>query len=382
MNCYSEVSKKSGIGYGWFMKVYLVGGAVRDALLHVPVHERDWVVVGATVAHMQEQGYQQVGKDFPVFLHPETKEEYALARLERKVAPGYKGFVFSADAQVSLQEDLQRRDLTINAIAQVPDTGELIDPYGGQKDLREKYLRHVSVAFVEDPLRVLRLARFAAKFPDFHVHPDTQGLLKQMVQGGELNALVPERKWQEWAKLLKMPAPWRFVAVLRQCGAWSVITELAWSRAHDALLKEAVHCDNERVLLACFAWRQTHAVVVSWLQSMRVPNDLQWLALTLVQGDYSVAEYLSLEGEALYTWLTQLDVWRRPQRFEDWLQLAQIIMQVEGGDSTVQIKVLKYRLQLAQAVDGAELFAQGHRGALLGEKIKALRVHCLQAALP
>ena len=183
------------------MKIYLVGGAVRDKLLGLPVKERDWVVVGATPAQMLALGYKQVGKDFPVFLHPETHEEYALARTERKTGPGYKGFVVHADTDVTLEEDLQRRDLTINAIAEAPD-GSLIDPYNGQRDLDARLLRHVAPAFTEDPVRILRVARFAARFAaqGFHVAEATQALMCQMVASGEVDALVPERVWQEIAR--------------------------------------------------------------------------------------------------------------------------------------------------------------------------------------
>lgn len=200
------------------MDCYIVGGAVRDALLGLPVHDRDWVVVGSTVAEMLAAGFQQVGRDFPVFLHPHTHEEYALARTERKTAAGYQGFVVHAAADVSLEEDLQRRDLTINAMAQ-DGAGTLIDPYGGQRDLHDKVLRHVGPAFVEDPVRILRLARFAARFPDFRVADETLALMRQMVAVGEVDALVAERVWQELARGLMADCPSRMLTVLRDCGA-------------------------------------------------------------------------------------------------------------------------------------------------------------------
>jgi tRNA nucleotidyltransferase (CCA-adding enzyme) len=200
------------------MKIYAVGGCVRDALLGRPVVDRDWVVVGATPQQMLDAGYTPVGRDFPVFLHPQTHEEYALARTERKTAPGYHGFSFQAAADVTLEDDLARRDLTINAIAQ-DETGALIDPYGGQRDLAARVLRHVSPAFAEDPVRILRLARFAARFADFHVADETQALLRTMVAAGEVDALVPERVWQELARGLMEAAPSRMLTVLRECGA-------------------------------------------------------------------------------------------------------------------------------------------------------------------
>ncbi|HJV06039.1 MAG TPA: multifunctional CCA addition/repair protein [Chromobacteriaceae bacterium] len=199
------------------MKIYIVGGAVRDRLLGLPVKDRDWVVVGATPEAMLAQGFRPVGKDFPVFLHPKTQEEYALARTERKTAKGYHGFAFHAAPDVTLEDDLARRDLTINAMAQ-DESGQLIDPYHGQQDLQARLLRHVSPAFMEDPVRILRLARFAARF-GFEVAPETLALARQMVDNGEVDALVPERVWQELAKGLMADQPSRMFRVLRQCGA-------------------------------------------------------------------------------------------------------------------------------------------------------------------
>ncbi|MDL2283906.1 multifunctional CCA addition/repair protein [Oxalobacter sp. OttesenSCG-928-P03] len=200
------------------MKIYTVGGAVRDMILGLPVRDRDYVVVGTTTDMMQLLGFQPVGKDFPVFLHPETKEEYALARTERKTGPGYKGFTFHAAPDVTLEEDLERRDLTMNAMALSKD-GELIDPFGGQEDLKNRVFRHVSPAFAEDPVRILRLARFAARFPDFTIAPETMDLMKQMVQSGEVDALVPERIWQELSQGLMENQPSRMLLIMRECGA-------------------------------------------------------------------------------------------------------------------------------------------------------------------
>src|ERR1700726_2023983 len=202
------------------MQVYLVGGAVRDALLGVAAKERDWVVVGGTREELLRLKYREVGRDFPVFLHPETHEEHALARLERKVSPGYRGFAVEFGPEVTLEEDLARRDLTINAIAQAAD-GSLLDPHGGQRDLKARMLRHVSPAFVEDPVRILRVARFAARFASlgFHVAPETLALMRAMVERGEVDALVPERVWQESEKALREPKASEFLSVLRACGA-------------------------------------------------------------------------------------------------------------------------------------------------------------------
>ncbi len=209
------------------MKVYAVGGAVRDELLGLPVKDRDWVVVGTTPQAMQAQGFLPVGKDFPVFLHPTTREEYALARTERKTAPGYTGFIFHAAPEVTLTEDLRRRDITINAIAK-SDDGTLIDPYNGRTDLAAKILRHVSPAFAEDPVRILRVARFAARFSDFTLAPETLALMQRMVANGEVDALVPERVWQELSRGLMEAAPSRMFYVLDACGALSkLLPELA-----------------------------------------------------------------------------------------------------------------------------------------------------------
>jgi len=206
-------------------QIYLVGGAVRDQLLGIPNYDRDWVVVGATPEEMLAQGFVQVGKDFPVFLHPETKEEYALARTERKQGQGYHGFKVFADPSVSLEADLMRRDLTINAMAQDPETGEIIDPYGGRQDLENRVLRHVSPAFSEDPLRVLRVARFAAKLAPFgfKLADETQALVQQMATSGELEALTPERVWQEVVKVLNTDQPAVFFEALRQVEALKVL---------------------------------------------------------------------------------------------------------------------------------------------------------------
>ena len=206
------------------MQVYLVGGAVRDALLGLPVKERDWVVVGGTRDELLRQKFREVGRDFPVFLHPESHEEYALARLERKVSPGYRGFAVEFGPEVTLEEDLARRDLTINAMAQSSD-GSLLDPYGGRHDLEARLLRHVSPAFVEDPVRILRVARFAARFAPlgFRVAPETTALMRSMVERGEAAALIPERVWQETEKALRESAASVFFQVLRECAALQAI---------------------------------------------------------------------------------------------------------------------------------------------------------------
>ncbi|HLK70769.1 MAG TPA: hypothetical protein VKT19_02365, partial [Steroidobacteraceae bacterium] len=224
------------------MQVYLVGGAVRDGLLGRPVSERDWVVVGASPEEMQRLGYRPVGRDFPVFLHPQTHEEYALARRERKVSPGYRGFTTQYSPDVTLEQDLQRRDLTINAMARDSE-GRLIDPFGGQRDLAARSLRHVSEAFVEDPVRILRVARFAARFAElgFSVAPETLALMRRMVDNGEVRALVPERLWRELSRALAEPDPEACFDVLAQCGALAVLMpELPWDEEARRVLRAAV----------------------------------------------------------------------------------------------------------------------------------------------
>lgn len=236
------------------MKIYLVGGAVRDQLLKLPVKERDYVVVGATREQMLQLGFKQVGKDFPVFLHPLTNAEYALARTERKNGRGYLGFECFAEPTVSLEDDLKRRDLTMNAIALDETNGQLIDPYGGQQDLKNKIIRHVSDAFIEDPLRILRVARFAAKFPDFKIASQTICLMKQMVQ--EIDALVPERVWQEWQKSFVTRSPIRFIQVLKQIGALEkLFPEIAPfnQRIYQNLKKLTSNFTSEEVFGAIFA---------------------------------------------------------------------------------------------------------------------------------
>src|SRR5512144_2539853 len=232
------------------MKVYQVGGSVRDELLGLPVQDRDWVVVGADPQEMARRGYRPVGADFPVFLHPQTHEEYALARTERKTGPGYKGFSFHAAPDVTLEDDLRRRDLTINAMARAED-GTLVDPHGGARDLAAGILRHVGEAFAEDPVRILRVARFAARF-GFAVAPATMALMHRMVAAGEADALVPERVWQELARGLMEKAPSRMVAVLRECGALArILPELDRSFAHpDApdRLAARLDCGGARAL--------------------------------------------------------------------------------------------------------------------------------------
>lgn len=307
---------------GALLQVYLVGGAVRDQLLGLPVHERDWVVVGSTVEAMLAQGFKPVGKDFPVFLHPETHEEYALARTERKVARGYRGFTFYAEADVSLEEDLQRRDLTINAIAQ-DLSGNLIDPYAGLQDIENKLLRHVSAAFQEDPVRILRLARFAARFPEFTVHVDTLQLAQQMVQAGEVDALVAERVWKECSRALVEVAAQRFFIVLQDTGAFSRLFP-DWQLTEAQLL-----CLSGMPKDAGLAVRWAFLLAqqpLDWVRSIskryRIPHALKQLSELVVRQHKF---YPQLKQRAPEQWLALLqatDALRRPQQAKDFFMVC------------------------------------------------------------
>ncbi|MEZ5486363.1 MAG: multifunctional CCA addition/repair protein [Steroidobacteraceae bacterium] len=343
------------------MEVYLVGGAVRDRLLGRPVAERDWVVVGATPAELEAQGFLPVGRDFPVFLHPTTREEYALARLERKTAPGYRGFVTDFSPTVTLEEDLQRRDLTINAIAQAAD-GRLIDPCGGRRDLEARVLRHVSPAFVEDPVRILRAARFAARFAPlgFTVAPETLQLMRSMVERGEADALVPERVWKELERALGEPCPDVFVQVLCDCGALRVLLPevdalfgVPQPAKHHPEIDTGLHV---LAALRCAATRGASvpvrfAVLVHdlgkartpperWpshpghedaglepLQALatrlRVPNDCRELAELVMRYHTHVHRALELRPETLLKLLEATDAFRRPQRFTALLEACE-----------------------------------------------------------
>jgi tRNA nucleotidyltransferase (CCA-adding enzyme) len=337
------------------MQVYLVGGAVRDALLGLAVKERDWVVVGGTRDALKRMNYREVGRDFPVFLHPETHEEYALARLERKVAPGYRGFAVEFGPEVTLEEDLGRRDLTINAIAQSPD-GSLVDPYGGRRDLDSRILRHVSEAFVEDPVRVLRVARFAARFAPlgFRIAPQTLDLMRSMVLRHEVDALVPERVWQESEKALREPGASTFFAVLRECGAlkpiypeidalFGVPQPPQWHPEIDTgihtlmVLDQAARLSPDtRVRFAALVhdlgkgstppaeWpgHRGHeergvALIESLAARLKLPGDYRELAIIVARFHGSVHRAFELKPNTLLQFMERADAFRRPQRFAE-----------------------------------------------------------------
>lgn len=337
------------------MKTYAVGGAVRDELLGLAVKDRDWVVVGATPAAMQAQGFLPVGRDFPVFLHPATKEEYALARTERKTASGYAGFVFHAATEVTLEEDLRRRDLTINAIAKAED-GTLIDPYGGQADLKAKRLRHVSPAFAEDPVRILRVARLAARFSDFTLAPETLALMQQMVANGEVDALVAERVWQELARGLMEATPSRMFTVLDDCGALAkLLPELAalkgvpqradYHPEIDTFVHVMLVADMAAYLNGSLSARfaaLTHdlgkgvtptdmlprhagheqksvALLRPLCERLRVPGDCREVARLVARHHGTIHRYAELRPSTRLDLLESCDALRRPERFAQML---------------------------------------------------------------
>jgi len=331
------------------MKIYEVGGAVRDRLLGRPVADRDWVVVGGSPEAMLALGYRQVGRDFPVFLHPDTHEEYALARLERKQGQGYRGFAFDTGATVTLEEDLARRDVTINAMAR-DEQGNLHDPYGGQQDLAAGVLRHITPAFAEDPLRVLRVARFAARF-DFRIAPETLALMQQLADSGELLTLSPERVWRELERALMETHPERFVEVLRACGALApLLPELAALFGRPRLLPDQSAVDAGEHLLENLeraaeaelplpvrfallaqtpvddatqdghAFQQTERLC----QRLRAPVALTETALALVREQQVIRSACALEAEAVVTLLERVDGFRRPERLEEVLRACAV----------------------------------------------------------
>jgi tRNA nucleotidyltransferase (CCA-adding enzyme) len=379
------------------MQVYLVGGAVRDELLGCAVRERDWVVVGATPAELERAGYRAVGQDFPVFLHPDSHEEYALARLERKIAPGYRGFAIESSPAVTLEEDLRRRDLTINAMARDAD-GQLIDPFGGQADLRSRTLRHVSAAFAEDPVRILRVARFAARFAGlgFTVAPETLALMRAMVSAGEANALVSERVWRELELALGAAHPECAFEVLRDCGALAVILpELAQSPELPLGLA-SLRCAARGVEDAAatpLRWAALLAgLPVSDIEAictrLRTPTEHRQLALlsarlsVYLRSGGRPPEQAATDPEWLLGLLELADAWRRPERFAQWLAVldaqARATGQSAAGATRFAERLHAARLTAA-AVQLSESELQTHRGAEIAILLRSRRLAALAA---
>jgi len=351
------------------MKTYIVGGAVRDELLGLPVKDRDHVVVGATPDDMLARGFTPVGKDFPVFLHPKTHEEYALARTERKTAPGYKGFVFHADRSVTLEQDLARRDLTINAMARAED-GALIDPFGGQQDLQARVFRHVSKAFDEDPVRILRVARFAARFTEFSIAPETQSLMRRMVQAGEVDALVPERVWQEMARGLMEAQPSRMLTVLQECGALErIMPELAalWTPSTNAgqagsLALEAIDIAARREhILSIRVAVMMHGMgnaIDPVCRRLRVPNECRDLAVMIAREKGVLASAEALSAEAMVELLQRCDAFRKPQRFRELLWVMECVDAAQGHETVDRSACLEAQLSAVLKVAAGDIAAQ------------------------
>jgi len=400
------------------MKTYLVGGAVRDSLLNLPVTEHDWVVVGATPEYMLAQGYQQVGKDFPVFLHPETHDEYALARTERKSGSGYNGFTCYAAPDVTLEQDLMRRDLTLNAIAKSAE-GELFDPYHGQQDIEKRLLRHVSDAFGEDPLRVLRVARFAARFAHlgFRVAPETEQLMQQMAESGELEALTPERVWKETEKALQTQDPQIYFQVLRDCGALKVLfpevdalfgvpAPEKWHPEIDTgihtlmTLKMAAELSPEvdiRFSALCHDlgkgltkpeyWPHHHGhgpagvkLVENVCERLRVPTHIRDLAKLVAEFHDLIHTVNNLRPETILKLFDTIDVWRKPQRLEQMIFTSEADARGRTGfeqNPYPQGDYLRQAYAAAQTVSIKDVVDSGLQGMAIRDELKKRRIKAI-----
>jgi len=374
------------------MRIYLVGGALRDRLLGLPVSDRDWLVVGATPEQMVARGYLPVGRDFPVFLHPKTREEHALARTERKSAPGYRGFTVHASPEVTIEEDLARRDLTINAIAlpaeladaATTDAHALVDPFQGQRDLHDKVLRHVTDAFREDPVRILRAARFAARFHDFSIAPETMALMRGMVEAGEVDALVPERVWQELARGLMEAMPSRMFTVLHECGAMQRLLpglEASADRLQSVDRSARLQAPLP-VRFACLTWGLPAPTVLGICERLRAPADERDLALLLAREGNAVGASTALPPPEIVALLERCDALRKPAR------LAQLLQACECcgvGRATEAGERLRTALSAAQAVATEVIARQAHAagdaGPKIGEAIRRARIEAVAQAL-
>ncbi|MFT5841130.1 MAG: tRNA nucleotidyltransferase (CCA-adding enzyme) [Flavobacteriales bacterium] len=402
------------------MQTYLVGGAVRDKLLGRPIKDQDWVVVGSTPEIMLAQGYQSVGADFPVFLHPKTKEEYALARIERKVGAGYTGFSCDASSEVSLEEDLLRRDLTINAMA-MDDQGNIIDPFNGQQDLDNRLLRHVSDAFIEDPLRVLRVARFAARYHSlgFRIAPETQALMQTITTNGELTTLSAERVWQETARSLMETHPEVYFESLKACGAlsvwfseldilWGIPNPAKWHPEIDSgihtmmVLQQAVKLSNKlSVRFAALVhdlgkgltphenWpsHQGHEkfgldAVNRLCDRLKAPNDCRALGLMVSEYHTHVHQAFDLKASTVLSMLNRCDVWRKPQRFADFLLACKADARGRTTFENSEYKNAEYIWQAYEAaakVDIKAIVAKGYLGKAIKEQTEQQRISVIQA---
>jgi len=397
---------------------YLVGGAVRDQLLGLAIKDRDYVVVGSDPEQMLAQGFLPVGKDFPVFLHPETKDEYALARTERKTAKGYHGFEFNAECSVTLEDDLLRRDLTINAMAMDAD-GQIIDPHGGQQDINNKVLRHVSPAFAEDPVRVLRVARFMSRFKHlgFAVHPETMQLMCQLVNAGEIEALVSERVWQEIKNSLNQTTPSAFFLTLRACGALKILLSeidclfgvpqtAQWHPEVDTgihamlAIDQAKDLDNdvafavmvhdlgkgitpEHVLPSHRGHEMAGVPLVKAVsQRLKVPNHYKKLALVVCQWHLHAHTVKELRATTVEKLFSRINAYRQPELLEKFVQACQADATGRWGDefkTYPQADYLRKLFTAAQQVNKQPLYDQGYEGQELGKQIRQLRVFAIQS---
>lgn len=358
------------------MKVYLVGGAVRDKLLGIPVKERDWVVVGATPEELLAQGYKPVGKDFPVFLHPDTHEEYALARTERKTGKGYTGFVFHADPSVSLEDDLKRRDLTINAMAE-DENGKLVDPYHGRQDLENKCFRHVSDAFSEDPVRILRAARFAAKLPEFSVDPNTNQLMQDMVGNGEVDALVAERVWQEFQRALTEKNPCRFIDVLQDCGALAkLFPNLTPNGAGTQKLAGALTATQNPVIrFAILLHPLREEEITSLCSHYRAPTEYRDLARLVASNLQIYPSIAEQPAETILAFIKKTDALRRRERFQDFLIACELCAPSGGLNTWLINLVTKLKNSDTKALQERGLKGQDFAKALLELQTDIIDTH-------
>ena len=401
------------------MKIYLVGGAVRDKLLGLPVKDRDWVVIGATPKKMIEEGFEPIGENFPVFLHPKTKEEYALARTERKSGKGYKGFVFYSSPKVTLEDDLKRRDLTINAIAE-DENGELIDPYGGEADLKNGILRHVSPAFVEDPLRVLRVARFAACF-GFKIADETIKLLHIISKSNELDTLTPERVWSEMEKALAGKYPTRFILALRSCNALKILfpeidalfgipqnkkyhPEIDVGRHTLMALNQSVQLSSDPIVrfsvlvhdlgkattpkeqLPNHDGHETRGINIidSFCERYKIPNKYHDLAACVSEFHIDCHQIQEMEPKEILERLEKLDAFRRPERFKQFLTACESDSRGRAGFEEKEFPQAKYflnALEISKDVNVDLLTNKGLKGKELGEAVRKERIKILEEAL-
>ncbi|MFL0798026.1 MAG: multifunctional CCA addition/repair protein [Cellvibrionaceae bacterium] len=397
------------------MKTYLVGGAVRDKLLGYPFHEHDWVVVGSSPQEMLDNGFKPVGKDFPVFLHPETNEEHALARTERKTGSGYHGFQFHTDKSVTLEQDLERRDLTINAIAE-DDKGNIIDPYQGQQDLKEKKLRHVSPAFSEDPVRVLRVARFAARYHHlgFSIAAETLALMTHIVNNGEMDHLTPERVWKETDSALKEQSPWVYFEALKECGALGKIFPeierlfgVPQPEQHHPEIDTGIHTlmslqqacaltESPEVRFAVLVhdlgkgttpkeeWprhiaheARSEKLIKKLCQRLRIPNNYRDLACAVGFYHTQCHTALELKPATVLKLLNSLDAFRRPEKLQQFLLACRADAQGRTGKENVPYTQADYLLsayQAAAAVETKPLIEKGLSGKELGEALQKERI--------